>query len=158
MADSFVQFETLLREFISPAAIDLEFKDDDPAWNLIGTFQPETVGGSRVFDSTASDFPAGYEAVTKIKVQTGGRVSGGNFSGNTLVMMGKDSHLAMGQAADAKYLDPRKTPLRAYIDIRMILLDGLLREDYSIQISDHYDLREMNEHDYLLVFAKHIFL
>ena len=121
MADSFQQFEVLLREFISPAVTDLTLKDDDVAWNLMGTTQPHTVAGKRVFDTSASDFPAGYEAIFKIKVQSGGRVSGGTFLGNTLTMMGKDAHLAMGQAADGKYLDPRKTALRAYIDIRMIL-------------------------------------
>lgn len=121
MADSFRQFETLLREWIAPASVDLVLKDDDPAWNLIGTFAPFTVGGSRSWDVSAADFPAGYEAKFKIKVQSGGRVTGGNFAGNTLTMMGKDSHLAMGQAADGRYLDPIKTALRAHVDIRMIL-------------------------------------
>lgn len=121
MADSFAQFETLLKEFISPAVTDLRLKDDDVAWNLIGTFAPETVAGKREYDTGTSDFPAGYEAVFKIKVQSGGRVTGGTFLGNTLTMMGKDTHLPMGQAADGRYLDPRKTALRGFIDIRMIL-------------------------------------
>lgn len=122
MADSFAQYETLLREYVPGAVTDLVLKDDDPAWNLIGTFEPHGVGGRREYDATASDYPAGYEARFKIKSQLGGRVTAGTFAGNTLTMMGKDSHLAMGQAADAKYLDPRKTPLRAHIPIIMELM------------------------------------
>ena len=121
MADAFAQFETLLREFISPAVIDLEFKDDDPGWNLIGSFQPETMGGRRDYDTGTSGYPPGYEAQFVIKVQSAGRVTGGKFTGNTLTAMGADSHLFMGQAADAKFLDPRKSALRAHIRVKMIL-------------------------------------
>lgn len=121
MADAFDQFQTLLREFISPAVIDLELEDDDPAWNMMGTFEPDTVGGKRAYSTSSSDFPSGYEARFEIKVQSGGRVAGGTFGGSTTVMMGKDSHLAMGQAADDLFLDPTKTPSAAHIEIRMIL-------------------------------------
>lgn len=115
MADSFDQFELVLREWISPAAIDLELEDDDPMWNLTGTFQPETVGGRR------ADGSAGYEAQYRIRVQSGARMAGGVFTGNTPVAMGKDSHLFMGQAANALYLDPTKTPMRSWIEIRLLL-------------------------------------
>ena len=115
LEDSFMQYEMLLREFISPSVSDLELRDDDPSWNLMGTFAPESIGGRM------ADGAAGYEMSYRIKVQSGGRVSAGTFAGNSLVAMGKDSHLAMGQAADAKYLDPRKTPLPAWIIIKMIL-------------------------------------
>jgi len=121
MADAFAQFEILLREHISPAVTDLEFEDDDPSWNLIGTFQPETVGGKRHWDVSAGDYPPGYEARYEIKVQSGGRVAGGTFSGNTMTMMGKDTHLAMGQGLTGKYLDPRYTPLPGYVEINMVL-------------------------------------
>lgn len=124
MANAFDQFWLLLQEFISPAVINLVFKDDDIAWNLIDTFQPETTGGRRNVEATGSDtfnFPTGYEAQFRIKVQAGGRVAGGTFGGSTFQMLGKDSHLAAGRAADKKYLDPRKTPAASYINILMKL-------------------------------------
>lgn len=121
MAGQFVQFETLLREFISPSIHNLELEDDDPIVSLIGTMNPVTLGGARQFDTGTSEFPAGYEARFRVKVQSGGRVAGGTFAGNSLVMMGKDSHLPNGQAADAKYLDPTMTPLPAWVPISMIL-------------------------------------
>ena len=113
MAQSFDQFELLLREYIAPGSINLEFEDDEPAWGLIGTFDAETVAG-RKRDGTVSQ---GYQAEYRIKVQSGGRIAAGDFLGNTTGMMGKDSHLAMGQGADAKYLDPTKTPLAAWVEI-----------------------------------------
>jgi len=119
MADNFDQFELLLREF-SPSGIrDLELKDDDIAWRLIAMMEPFTVGGVRQVVSGA--YPSGYEARFRIKVQSGGRVTGANFGGNTQVMLGAGSHLASGQAADAVYPDPRLTPNRSYILIKMIL-------------------------------------
>lgn len=124
MAGSFEQFTSLLREHFPRVAINLQLEDDDPSWDLIGTFQPEEQAGRR--DPTATganafDFPAGYEANMRIKVMSGGRVAGGTFAGNTLQMMGADTHLPMGQAADGLYLDPALTPLPAYIKIKMIL-------------------------------------
>ena len=121
MADSFDQFETLLREYISDTVVNLQLKDDDPSWNMMDTFEPDTIGGKRVYDTSASEFPAGYEAQYRVKVQSGGRIASGKFAGNTLAMMGKDKHLAMGQAASALYLDPTLTPLAAWIELRLIL-------------------------------------
>jgi len=125
MADAFDQFEILLKEFIEPAVVDLTLQDDDPMWNLIGLFKADSLAGKRRGTSTGSSatitYPAGFEASYRILVQRGGRVAGGRFLGNTTVMMGKDTHLAMGQAADAKYLDPRQTAARSHIEIGMIL-------------------------------------
>lgn len=121
MADAFDQFELLVREYIAPAVTDLTMPSDDVAQDLIGTFQPETIGGRRGPYSTTDLSPAGYEARYEIKVQVGGRVAGGTFLGNTQTMMGKNTHLVMGQAADALYLDPRKTPSRSYIELAMRL-------------------------------------
>lgn len=121
MADAFQQFEPLLRENLSGFVQNGVIEDDDPAWNLIDTIPPEPLGGKREFDTASSDYPPGYEVKYRIKVQIGGRISGGSFVGNTMVMMGKDSHLAVGQGADALYLDPRETPQASYIPIAMVL-------------------------------------
>lgn len=131
MADAFDQFELLVREYIAPSVTDLVMDTDDVAQDLIGTFQPETVGGRRgpyatsgsgtTGDANSGFSPAGYEARYEIRVQVGGRIAGGTFLGNTQSMMGANSHLVMGQAADAKYLDPRKTPARSYIELAMRL-------------------------------------
>jgi hypothetical protein len=126
MADAFTQYEMLLKEHMPNAALNLILEDDDPAWALIGTFQPEVLAGRRdptAVDSTttAGSYPPGYEARFRIKVQAGGRIAGGRFNGNTLSMVGAQAHLAAGQAADALYLDPQETPLPAWITIKMIL-------------------------------------
>lgn len=117
MADSFDQFENLLREWISPSVVNLVFEDDDPAWNVMGTFDPLTEGGRR----TDANQTAGYEASYRVKVQGGARVSGGVFTGNTTEMLGGDTHLATGQTADAKYLDPELTPLPSWIAVKVLL-------------------------------------
>jgi hypothetical protein len=119
MADVQNQYEQLLMEFFPEAVHDLMLRDDDPAWGLINSFDTVTEGGRRSFAS--SDFPSGFEAKYRIKVQAGGRAAGGSFAGNTLVEMGKGSHLAMGQDASALYLDPFKTPMSSYIPINVIL-------------------------------------
>lgn len=119
MADDSNQFEQMLREFFPGAVLDLLLKDDDPAWGLMSSFDPITEGGRRAFAS--SDFPSGFEAKYRIKVQAGGRASGGSFAGNTLVEMGKDSHLAVGQDASGLYLDPFKTPMSSWVPIQVIL-------------------------------------
>lgn len=124
MPDAFTQYETLLRENISPVVTNLVLEDQDPAWDLIGTFQPETLAGRRDPQSVtpgADIFPPGYEASWRIKVQRGGRVAGGTFAGNAIVMMGANAHLAMGQASNAKYLDPALTPLPSWIVLKMLL-------------------------------------
>jgi len=112
---SFGQFETLLREFISPAVVNLVLEDDDPVWSLIDTFDPLTTGGRTTGGA------AGYEAQWKVKVQDGGRVSGQSFAGNTLSQVGKSSHLSVGQTISNLYLDPQDTPLPAWITIKMAL-------------------------------------
>ena len=122
MADSFDQFQTLVRERLADAVLSVEFTDvTDPLWSMIGQFMPESMGGRREYDTGASDYPAGYEAKYKIKVQSGGLVTGGSFSGNTLVAMGKDSHLASGQGADALYPDPALAPMASWVTIKMVL-------------------------------------
>lgn len=121
MADAFQQFELLLREQLSARVYDLRLEPDDVIETIIGRMDPVPMAGRRRPLSTSDTDPAGYEAIWDVKVQRAGRIGGGKFTGNTLVMMGKDSHLAMGQAADAKYLDPRDTALASYIQCSMVL-------------------------------------
>ncbi len=117
MADAFDQFQTLLRETIDGHVHDLILDDDDVGWSLIDTFQPEAMGGR----NTDATVVPGWEASWRIKMQRAGRVSGGGFAGNTPTTMGKGDDLIMGQAADAKYLDPALTPLRSYLKLKMKL-------------------------------------
>lgn len=126
MANIFDQFETLIREYISPSVINLVFEDDDVMWNLLGTMPAETIGGrtrgKQISATPTYDFsPAGYEAKYEIQVQLGGRVAGGRIGSQSVQTVGKNNHLIAGQGANAKYLDPRKTPLRSYIEIGMQL-------------------------------------
>lgn len=125
MADAFDQFETLLRENISSAVVDLVLEDDDPAWALIDVLKPESMGGRRTSTDAApgtiASGDAGYEASWRVKVQRGGRAVAGSFAGNTMTATGADDHLFVGQAADALYLDPTLTPLPSWITIRMML-------------------------------------
>jgi hypothetical protein len=122
MANAWDQFEILLQEYMAPTAVNLEFEDDDPGWSLMGTMEPVSNAGRRR-DKTTSDLnPEGLEARYTIKVQSGGRVAGGTFAGNNMVQMGADSHLYMGQAASAKYLDPAKTPISSHVDVIMELM------------------------------------
>jgi hypothetical protein len=115
MADTFSQFEALLREQIEPRVHDLVLPTDDAAWNLIGTFQPETLAGKD------PDGYAGFFAEWRCRVQRGGLVSGGRISGNTMNMVGKDSHLPAGHATVNSFLDPLNTPHRGYINVKMAL-------------------------------------
>ncbi|MHC4091166.1 MAG: hypothetical protein ACYSVY_12990, partial [Planctomycetota bacterium] len=63
MADSFDQFETVLREELSDAVTDLSLSNDDPWWNLIETFQPEPRGGRVLGTATGTSAgDAGWEA------------------------------------------------------------------------------------------------
>ena len=115
--DSFDQFETLLTEFIDSSVIRLVLEDDDPIWAIMDIFKPVTRAGR----DTASTPAAGYEASWRVMVQEGGRIAAGSFAGNDLEKMGKDTHLMVGQAASAKYLDPTLTPLDSWIKIFMLL-------------------------------------
>jgi hypothetical protein len=117
MADAFDQFEMLLRENISAGVVDLTLEDDDPWWNLMQQATPEAVGG-RNQDSTVVP---GYQCEWKVRVQRGGLVGGGKFTGNTPTTMGAGDHMFIGQAADAKYLDPVNTPQRSYLTVKMNL-------------------------------------
>lgn len=121
MASTFDQFELLLRERMPDGITNLMLEDDDVAWNIIGTMAPETEGGASEYDTGSSDYPSELQAKYRIKVQRGGRVGARNFAGNTLEAAGFDSHQYIGQAIDALYLDPRKTPLASYIGIKMAL-------------------------------------
>ena len=115
MADSFEQFEVLLRETIDDRVLDLTLDTDDVAWNLMETFMPQSTAGK------TNDGSAGWMAEWRIRVQRAGRVAGGKFTGNTINTMGTSDLLNMGQAADALYLDPAHSPLRSYLPIRMSL-------------------------------------
>lgn len=121
MATAFSQLDILLKERVSPAIRNLQLPDDDIAWNLMSSFEPENVGGRRDYNTTASDFPAGYMAKEKIKVQSGGRVTGGRFGGPTMTRMGASNHLMAGQGLDALYLDPTTVPSASYIEVAMVL-------------------------------------
>ncbi len=120
MADSFDQMELLFREAIDDSVIHLELEDDDVAWSLIDTWQPVDAAGA---DTTAAagSGAAGWFADWNIRVQRGGLVTGGTFTGNTLEQMGADNNLYTGQAADALYPDPAKAALRSWERIRMAL-------------------------------------
>ncbi len=120
MADSFDQMELLFRESIDGAVPHLELEDDDVAWSLMDTWKPVDRAGS---DSTAAagSGAAGWFADWNIRVQRGGLVTGGTFTGNTLEQMGADDNLYTGQAADALYPDPAKAPMRSWERIRMAL-------------------------------------
>lgn len=118
MADAFDQFETLLLENVDPAVFDLTLENDDPWWTLIDTFQPQSVAGRTTFSDEGT---AGWEAGWRMRVQRAGLVTGGTFAGNTLEMMGKDDHMAVGQAADATYPDPAKVPMRSHIRVKSLL-------------------------------------
>lgn len=120
MADSFDQMELLFRESVDDAVIHLELEDDDIAWNLIDTFRPKDSAG-RDTDNAVGSGDAGWFASWRIRVQRGGIVTGGTFSGNTLDQMGADNNLFIGQAADALYPDPANVPMRSYEKIRMAL-------------------------------------
>lgn len=121
MAGAFDQFEILLRERMPDGMINLMLDDDPVEWNIIGAMEPETIGGATEYNTGDSDFPAGFEAKYRIKVQRAGRVGARTFTGNTVEAAGFDAHQYIGQANDATYLDPRKTPLASYIGIKMAL-------------------------------------
>lgn len=117
VGDSFDQFETLLREFIDASVVRLVLEDDDPIWAIMDIFKPVTRAGR----DTASSPAAGYEASWRVLVQEGGRVAAGSFAGNDIEKAGKDTHLMVGQAASAKYLDPTLTPMDSWIKVFMLL-------------------------------------
>lgn len=114
MADSFDQFETLLRENIEAMVVDLVLEDDDALWALMGSFDATAIGGRR------ADGAAGYEAEWKVRIQRGGRIAARAWTGNTQIQAGSAA-VSVGQSADAKYLDPAHTPLRGYAAIKMYL-------------------------------------
>lgn len=119
MADAFAQIEPLLRERFAPAVRNLRFKNEDPGWAVLDTFLSEQFGGKTLIQS--GTYPAGYQIIFTSKVMGGGRVTGGKINGNTVKRSGKNNDLIVGQAADAKYLDPTKTPMASYIQFVMNL-------------------------------------
>lgn len=124
MATSFDAFEMLLRENISDAVVNLTFEDEDPASLLIDTFNAETLAGRNQSIGAENQSPdPGYRASYRIRVQRGGRVAGAKLFGNTTTMMGGTNQLTqlMGQAADGKYLDPRRTPGPGWLEVAMKL-------------------------------------
>lgn len=120
MADSFDQFELLLRESVDASVIHLDLEEDDVAWSLMDTWQPVDRAGRDTHNSIGSG-DAGWFAEWKIRVQRGGLVTAGSFAGNTLEVMGADNTLFTGQAADALYPDPAKAALRSWESIRLAL-------------------------------------
>lgn len=121
MADSWDQFEFLLRDMSPMYVVNGITPEDDVLENLIPQMQPENRVSRRSPLSTTDLSPAGYEAKWAIKVQRGGSVLGGSWAGNTLNQMGKDSHLTMGQAADQLFPDPRAVPMPSWIQCAMYL-------------------------------------
>ena len=121
--DAFGQFELLLQEYIDPAVHNLELDSPvDVMWDFLPTFRPISTAGRRTNQAGVSDAnTAGYEAQWRIRLQRGGRVTGGSMSGNTITKMGPQSALVMGQAMDGTYLDPTKTPMRSWLDLKMNL-------------------------------------
>ena len=75
--DAFNQFVTLLVEHVANAVPNLEFIDEDPAWDMMGTFEPEAAAGRK------DDRSTGFEASWRVKKMSGGRVGGGTRHGCT---------------------------------------------------------------------------
>jgi hypothetical protein len=117
--DVFGGFADLILEHASRKVHNLTLEDpDDPAWALMGSFEPEEKAGRRTGSDEGSP---GFEASWRVRIQRGGRVTGGSFAGNTLANMGTDDVLHVGRAADALYLDPVHTPRRSYLKVKMLL-------------------------------------
>jgi hypothetical protein len=114
------QFELLLRESVDDMVINLILEDDDVSWSLMDTFQPVDRAGRDTHNALGSG-AAGWFAEWRIRVQRGGLVTGGTFSGNTPEVMGADDTLYTGQAADALYPDAAKAPMRSWEAIRLAL-------------------------------------
>lgn len=109
--EAYTRFQMLLREEAAAAVEDLTPEQpDDILWYIMSRAKPVRVGKTIVYGSNAP-----YEYSWNVRVQRAGRISGGSFAGSTQTLMGPDSLLPMGQAADAKYLDPAYTPNRGYL-------------------------------------------
>lgn len=119
MADSFEQFEMLVREAVAPSVIDLVVTGGDVIWSLLDTFHPRDTAGRDTANSLGSG-AAGWFAEWRIRVQRGGTATGASF-GSSFDAMGADDNLMMGQAADNLYPDPVNAPVRSYLPIRMSL-------------------------------------
>lgn len=135
MARAFSQMDILLKEYSSPSIRNLQLPDDDIAWQLMGNTEPVSMGGRVDYSAAASDFPAGYMAKEKIKVQSGGRITGARFGGPTMQRMGADSHLMAGQGVDSLYLDPTTIPSASYIEVAMVLckiIGGIVMNEEQI--------------------------
>ena len=120
MADSFDQFELLVREMTSGAVVQADLEGDDVIWNVMDTFDAVDSAGRDTSNALASG-AAGWFAEWRMRVQRGGLVTGGTFAGNTPAVMGADDTLFIGQAADALYPDPAQASMRSYESIRMQL-------------------------------------
>lgn len=127
MADVFDQLEVILREHIHMPVRDLRLESGagaDPAWFLMDSgMDAVTVGGRR------SDGTAGYEASYRIKIQGGGMMEGGRWTGGTVGGIGASDHLPISNAADELYPDPRQAPDTKHQQINLLLkkLTGLYR-------------------------------
>lgn len=122
MADSFSQFEWLIRESVAPGVVNLILPNDDVATHLIGLAQPISVAGRMTNAAGTSDEgAAGWEASWRVRQQRGGRVTGGRIGSAELVTRGANSDLVVGQVASDVYLDPALTPQRSYFQIKMKL-------------------------------------
>lgn len=115
---AFAQFEQLLLEEVEPSVLGLDLPGDDVAWNLMDTFPAIEKAGRR---TGTNDYADGYECSWRIRLNRGARVTGGSFGGNSIVRMGPDNLINVGQQVDDLYLDPVHTPLRGYAKVTMEL-------------------------------------
>ena len=120
MADSFDQFELLMREQVSPAAIHLDLPEDDIGWSIMQTMSPVTSAGKDTHNAQGSA-ANGYFAEWRVRVQRGGLVTGGTFGDMATEQMGADNHLYTGSSVLNPYPDPALAALRSYVAIRMAL-------------------------------------
>lgn len=122
MADSFAVYEMLLREEFGPATIDLTLENDDVIWQIMRTLAAKSTAGRMTNRAGSSDENTpGWECSWPIRIQRGGRVTGGKFGRSEILMMGPNSDRAMGQTATDLYLDPTKTPKRSSLNVKMKL-------------------------------------
>ncbi len=125
MADIFDQFETLIREHIDDAVLNLELPGDDVVNSLLATMPEWAKVGRRL------DGAAGYEASYRIQVMEGGLVEGGRFGEAELTQMGFGSNLNMGIGITSGYPDPRNVPQETWLPIKVFLkrLKGNVTQD-----------------------------
>lgn len=116
VSTAFDQFETILRENLGDAVINMVMEElDDPALRMMTTFQPLGLGGRQ---SSGTDI---WEARRKVKLSRGGMVTGGTWAGNTISSLGDNDDLPIGQEASARAPDPEAVPLTQYVTLAVTL-------------------------------------